>query len=104
MMNSSEEGPINLGSPGEYKLSDVARKIIKMCNSQSVVSYHPPLKFISALGLPNISLAKKKLDWYPVISLEEGLKNTIDYIQRHRLQLEPLANQQYQQNGKSAKS
>ncbi|MCK4967863.1 MAG: GDP-mannose 4,6-dehydratase, partial [Candidatus Aenigmarchaeota archaeon] len=104
MMNSSETGPINLGSPREYKLADVAQQIIKMCNSQSIITHQPSLKFISALGLPNIGLAKKKLDWYPVISLEEGLKNTIDYIQRHRLQLEPLANQQYQQDGKSEKS
>ena len=33
MMDSSVEGPLNLGSPKEYKLIDVAQQIIKMCNS-----------------------------------------------------------------------
>lgn len=90
MMNSDETGPINLGDSQEYKLGDVAKKIIDMCGSKSKIKFAKPLTFMNPLGLPDISLAKEKLEWYPLVSLEQGLKKTIDYIERNRLILEPL--------------
>ncbi len=90
MMASKEAGPINLGHPQEYKLVDVANKIIELTKSQSKVVSRPPLPFMRPLGLPDISLAKAKINWFPVVSLEAGLIETIEYVKANRILLQPL--------------
>lgn len=80
LMASAEVGPINLGSDIEYKLADVAQKIIEMTESKSRVVFEKPLLFMTPLGLPDITLAKNKLSWFPVVRLEDGIAKTIDYL------------------------
>ncbi|MBU1164115.1 GDP-mannose 4,6-dehydratase [Patescibacteria group bacterium] len=80
MMSSTVSDPVNLGSDIEYKLSDVAKKIIEMTGSKSKIKFEKPLLFMSPLGLPNISTAKTKLSWFPVVRLEDGISKTIDYL------------------------
>lgn len=81
MMNKDEfTGPVNLGRPEEFTVIDAAKKIIKMTNSNSSIIFKElplddPIK-----RKPDISLAKSLLNWEPVISFEEGLKNTISYF------------------------
>ena len=84
LMESAEAGPINLGSEDEYRLADVAATIIEMTGSKSKVVYHDPLEFMTPLGLPNISLAKERLGWLPVVRLEDGLRKTIDYTKAEK--------------------
>lgn len=90
MMASNESGPFNLGHPEKYKMVDLAKKIIELTGSKSEIIFRPPLLFMTPLGLPDISLAKEKLNWYPVVSLEEGLKKTIDDVKINRIYLQPL--------------
>lgn len=92
LMDSKENGPVNLGHPQEYKLKDLAQKIIEMTGSQSKVEMRPPLLFMTPLGLPDISLAREKLNWFPITRLDEGLKEVIDYIRANWRSLQPLAN------------
>lgn len=80
---SKVSGPINLGAENVYLLKDVAEFIIKSVNSNSKIRFEKPLVFITSLGLPNIDKAKEELSWFPVVSLEEGLKKTIDYTIAH---------------------
>jgi UDP-glucuronate decarboxylase len=84
-MASSEKEPINLGSPDDYSLVDVAKKIIEMTGSKSKIVFEPALLFMSQLGLPDIGLAKEKLDWLPITTLETGLKKTINYAKAHKV-------------------
>jgi len=84
MMKSGEAGPINLGSDLEYKIVDVAKKVIELTESNSKIVFKKPLLFMSPLGLPNITLAKERLSWFPVVLLEEGIKGTIDYFRAHK--------------------
>ncbi len=91
MMASKEAGPINLGGPEEVKLVDLAQKIIQMTESNSKAEFKPPLPFMRPLGLPDIALAKEKLDWFPVVSLDNGFEKLIDYVRANRMLLEPLA-------------
>ncbi len=70
---------INLGNPTEYTMREIAEKIQKMTGSKSEIISKPlpiddPLK-----RKPDISKAKKLLDWEPMVSLEEGLEKTIEY-------------------------
>ncbi len=80
MMESQENGPINLGNPEEYRIVDVAKKIIEMTGSSSTLSYGPRPSDDPARRMPDITLAKKKLNWEPSISLEVGLHRTIEYF------------------------
>jgi UDP-glucuronate decarboxylase len=90
MMNSNESGPINLGHPEQYKLVDVAKKIIALTNSKSSIVFEKPLLFMTPLGLPDITLAKTKLNWFPVISLDTGLARTVEYVKADWRLLQPL--------------
>ncbi len=91
MMKSGEAGPINIGSELEYRITDVAKKVIDMVQSQSKIVYEKPLLFMTPLGLPDITLAKERLGWFPVMLLEEGLHGTIDYFRAHKVQIGPTS-------------
>ncbi len=91
MMHSNEFGPLNLGNPQVHKISDVAKLVIKMTNSRSLIRYEPHLPYTAKQGIPNIRLAKEKLGWFPVVPLEDGLVRTIDYMRGSKaLTLETL--------------
>lgn len=92
LMNSEEPGPMNLGHPQKYKLVDLAQKIIQITGSQSKVEYRPALVFMTALGLPDISLARQTLNWFPIIQVDDGLRKLIDYVRANRILLQPLVN------------
>lgn len=90
MAASSEAGPINFGGPQEHKLIDLAKKIIELTGSSSEIVCRPPLSFMRPLGIPDVSLAKEKLEWFPVTSLHEGLNKMIEYVKAHRMLLQPM--------------
>ncbi|MCX6743016.1 MAG: GDP-mannose 4,6-dehydratase [Candidatus Parcubacteria bacterium] len=87
MMASAEIGPFNIGSPQEHKISEIAQKIIAMMNSRSEIHYADSLLFMSKLGIPDISLAKEKLLWFPIMTLEKGLEETVLYGKAHRVMI-----------------
>lgn len=80
MMNSEFIGPINLGNPNEIAILDLASMIKKLTRTKSEVAFKPLPKDDPARRRPDIALAKEKLGWEPKISLEQGLKYTIDYF------------------------
>ncbi|MFN3947345.1 MAG: UDP-glucuronic acid decarboxylase family protein [Aquificaceae bacterium] len=69
---------INLGNPQEITIKELAQKIIEICNSPSSVEFLPPRPDDPPRRCPDISKAKKVLDWYPKVELEEGLRRTIE--------------------------
>ncbi|GHV32281.1 NAD-dependent dehydratase [Bacteroidia bacterium] len=73
-------GPINIGNPGEYKIIELAEKIIQLTNSKSKIIYRPLPQDDPTQRCPDISYAKKLLDWEPKVQLEEGLLKTIAYF------------------------
>lgn len=84
-MQSDEAGPINFGSDVEYKLLDVAQKVNGLTESKSKILFRDPLLFMTPLGLPDISMARDKLGWFPIVLLEEGIQEAIDYLKAHKL-------------------
>ena len=89
-MESNQAGPINLGNPQEHKLVDLAQKIVQLTNSESKIEFRPALLFMTSLGLPDISLAREKLGWFPISRLDQGLAKLVDYVKANRILLQPL--------------
>jgi len=75
-------GPINLGNPAEMTVRELAERIIRLTNSSSTLEFKPLPVNDPTQRCPDISKAKKHLDWEPKVDLETGLKRTIDYFRR----------------------
>jgi UDP-glucuronate decarboxylase len=73
-------GPINVGNPGEFTIMELAKTILRLTNSNSKIIYEPLPEDDPLQRQPDITLAKKVLGWEPKVSLEEGLKPTIEYF------------------------
>jgi UDP-glucuronate decarboxylase len=73
---------VNLGNPAEYRIIDLASKIIEMTNSKSKITFAKLPEDDPKLRQPDITLAKEKLNWEPKIPLEEGLGKTIAYFSK----------------------
>ncbi|MCM8807458.1 MAG: SDR family oxidoreductase [Candidatus Omnitrophica bacterium] len=71
--------PINLGNPEEFMIIELAEKIEKIFGRKLGFEFLPPMPDDPRKRKPDITLAKKLLNWEPKIKLEEGLKKTIDY-------------------------
>jgi UDP-glucuronate decarboxylase len=84
MMNSSEDftGPVNIGNPEEYRIIDLAERIIRLTRSKSGIIHKPLPEDDPKQRQPDISLAAKMLDWSPQVDLETGLKLTIEYFKK----------------------
>ncbi|MBU1032933.1 MAG: NAD-dependent epimerase/dehydratase family protein [Patescibacteria group bacterium] len=77
-------GAVNFGSDLDMKIVDVAQSIVQMTGSKSRITFKPPLIFMTPLGLPDLSKAKDKLGWIPLVGVTDGLKKTIDYTVAHK--------------------
>jgi UDP-glucuronate decarboxylase len=75
-------GPVNIGNPTEFSIMELADKIKTITGSASEISHKPLPQDDPIQRCPDISLAKKHLDWEPSTPLEEGLKKTIQYFQK----------------------
>ena len=73
-------GPVNLGNPGEFTVRELAETIIRITGSKSKIVYKPLPQDDPARRKPDVSLARELLGWTPSVSLEDGLRQTIDYF------------------------
>jgi UDP-glucuronate decarboxylase len=73
-------GPVNLGNPEEYTILELAQKIIVMTGSRSKITYRPLPSDDPTQRQPDITLARKKLNWEPAVSVTNGLQKTIEYF------------------------
>jgi len=80
-LDNSIKGPINLGNPNEINIISLAKKIINMTNSKSKIHEKKLPEDDPKKRKPDISLAKKLLNWKPETSLEQGLLKTITYFE-----------------------
>lgn len=73
-------GPINIGNPGEFTILELAEKVLRLTGSKSKLVFLPLPEDDPMQRQPDITLARKTLDWEPRVPLEEGLKKTIAYF------------------------
>lgn len=82
MMNAPDEliGPLNLGNPQEHEIRELAEAVIRLTGSGSRIEYTALPEDDPKRRRPDISMARDKLQWEPTVSLEDGLKKTIQYF------------------------
>lgn len=79
-METSEQGPINIGNPQAIAMVDIAKKIIELTDSTSkIVFSKADTRSIKSL-IPDITLAKEKIGWFPITLLDDGLKMIVQDI------------------------
>jgi dTDP-glucose 4,6-dehydratase len=72
--------PCNIGNPQEMTILEFAQKIREFTNSKSEIVFKKLPVDDPKTRRPDITQAREKLDWAPQVSLEEGLKRTVDYF------------------------
>jgi UDP-glucuronate decarboxylase len=79
MQTSNYQLPVNLGSSEAYRIVDIVNQILYLTESRAKVKFEPPLPFMKLSGIPDLGVAKDKIGWFPIISVNEGLVKTIEY-------------------------
>lgn len=77
---SSVHEPVNIGNPLEMTVVEFARKILELTGSASPLEFHPLPVDDPKTRQPDIRQARSLLHWEPDVSLEEGLRKTIEYF------------------------
>ena len=72
-------GPVNIGNDGEYTIKELAEMIIELTNSNSQIVYKPLPSDDPCKRRPDLSLARKELDYEPKVHVRDGLLKTIEY-------------------------
>ncbi len=84
LLLSEEVEPVNIGNPTEMTILEFANKVIELTNSSSEITFVTPtdmrIKDDPKVRQPDISKARRILDWEPKVSLEDGLRETINYF------------------------
>ncbi len=82
MMGTAESftGPVNMGNPEEITILELAKKIISMTGSKSKIIYEPLPSDDPVQRQPDITIARKELQWDPKIKFDDVLKKTINYF------------------------
>lgn len=82
MRSDKAEGPVNLGNPGEFTIRELAEKVIGQTGSGSKIIHHPLPEDDPKQRRPDITRARELLDWAPEITLDQGLKPTIEFFDK----------------------
>ncbi len=84
LLMSDEHDPVNIGNPREVTILEFAQVINRLTNNPAGVTLVPGGRTAGdpERRRPDISKAKRVLDWEPITSLEEGLAKTIEYFQQ----------------------
>jgi UDP-glucuronate decarboxylase len=82
MKQGSEIGPLNLGNPVEFTIRELAETVLRLTGSRSQIVFRPLPADDPTQRQPDITKAKKILDWKPKVALEDGLKETIAYFRK----------------------
>ena len=80
-MNGDYDGPVNLGNPDEFSVKQFAEYIKGLTKSESEIKMLEKTQDDPSKRRPDISRAKKELEWEPKVKVEDGLTQTIAYFQ-----------------------
>ncbi len=82
LMESSSNEPVNLGNPKEMTINAIAQQIVAMTGSRSRIIHRPLPIDDPKVRQPDITRARELLGWVPHVTIDEGLRRTIDYVKQ----------------------
>jgi UDP-glucuronate decarboxylase len=84
LMNTPADvtGPVNLGNPGEFTMLELAKQVMALTGSDSLLEHRPLPSDDPVRRKPDITRARQLLGWEPATALDEGLKQTVDYFRQ----------------------
>lgn len=92
MGNSNQPGPINLGNPIEQTVLSMAHLIKESTNSESSITFEPLPSDDPVRRRPDISKAKELLGWEPLVGIDVGLREVINWqIETQRTYAEKIS-------------
>lgn len=83
LMGYSQSVPVNLGNPQEFSMLELANLVIELTGSNSKVCFEPLPIDDPKQRQPDITRARRDLDWSPQVNLREGLSRTIAYFESY---------------------
>jgi UDP-glucuronate decarboxylase len=75
-------GPVNVGNPAELSMLDIAHLVLELTGSRSRLELHPLPADDPCRRCPDITLARRMLQWEPTVALRDGLTRTIAYFEQ----------------------
>jgi dTDP-glucose 4,6-dehydratase len=78
LAESGYHQPVNVGNPDEFTLLELAQIVLELTESSSEIVFEALPTDDPKVRKPDITLAKRVLDWEPTIALRDGLKRTLD--------------------------
>jgi dTDP-glucose 4,6-dehydratase len=82
LAKSDEHLPVNIGNPNEFTILECAQRVLKVTGSKSKIRHEPLPPDDPRQRCPDISKARRLLDWNPKIDLETGLRMSLDYFRQ----------------------
>ena len=80
MIDSAEAGPVNLGNPEEFTVTEFARLVLRLTGSDSPVEHLPLPVDDPPRRCPVITRASQALGWQPKVQVEDGIRRTIEWF------------------------
>ncbi|MCJ7493860.1 MAG: GDP-mannose 4,6-dehydratase, partial [Deltaproteobacteria bacterium] len=82
LLFSQETEPVNLGNPDEFSIVDFAQEVLEITGSKSRIVHQPLPVDDPRVRQPDITKARKVLNWNPQVGLREGIRKTVPYFQK----------------------
>jgi dTDP-glucose 4,6-dehydratase len=82
LSKSDEPLPVNIGDPNEFTILECAQSVLKVTGSNSRIRYEPLPQDDPKQRCPDITKARRLLQWEPTIDLETGLRWSVDYFKK----------------------
>jgi UDP-glucuronate decarboxylase len=82
LMDSTVDEPVNIGSPVEHSVTELAERVLRLVGSRSAITYRPLPADDPKRRCPDIGRARRTLGWSPRVGLDDGLRETIAYFRR----------------------
>ena len=83
LMDSKYHYPVNLGNPNDKTINELCDILSRLINHQSTITFHPLPSDDPTNRKPDITLAKKLLNWEPKVDIVNGLLKTIEFIKNN---------------------
>ncbi len=88
LLESDEHEPTNIGNPQEITILEFAERVQKLVGTNAPIKFHPLPQDDPKQRCPDISKAKRILNWEPKVKLEDGLQTTYEYF-KNKLAQQP---------------